>query len=56
MAPTNQNQELPTIERDTAGVWPSPRRKVAHDWVKMFHSSFICGDAALARGIHWLDR
>ncbi|MNO91362.1 hypothetical protein D3C76_829030 [compost metagenome] len=56
MAPTNQNQELPTIERDTAGVCPRPMRRITQDCLKMFQSSCICGDTAAARGIQRLAR
>ncbi|MNN54543.1 hypothetical protein D3C81_1693660 [compost metagenome] len=56
MAPMNQNHELPTIERDTAGGCPRPMRRIAHDCLKMFQSNGICGEAAAARGIQRLAR
>ncbi|MNJ78140.1 hypothetical protein D3C77_758070 [compost metagenome] len=56
MAPTNQNHELPTIERDTAGVCFRPMRRVAAVWLKMFHCSFSSGDEAAARGMARLAR
>src|SRR5690606_28089334 len=50
-APRNQNHELPTSERETAGVWPKPIFIVAQDWRKIFQSIFNSGKAAGPVGI-----
>jgi len=44
------------MERDTAGVCPSPMRRVAQDWVKIFQSRRSCGVDAAARGMLRLAR